>query len=167
MVGNDKEVLKVGEYRVGTNGAQNLYKAKLFGACLRFLNLQNADLRFADLRGCDFVGADLTGAQLLGAHLADADFFLAKVTLPEGWELVNGRAHKKLNWRFDHKGRAVYQDRDVEARRLENLYDRTERDFARWEQERQQRAVELAAWRAVNPMPVRKKVPWKDEDVDE
>lgn len=115
------ETIVVNGYHVGTSGNQQLYRADLFGADLRLIDFRDADLRFANLRGCDFTRADLTGADLLGAHLADANFFLAKVSLPSGWEIVDGRARKKNNWSFDQKGRGFFQDRDCEAKRLESL----------------------------------------------
>jgi uncharacterized protein YjbI with pentapeptide repeats len=130
------ESKRFGEYVVGSNGGQKLYGARLYGGDFRFMDFRGADLRFADLRGCDFTGSNLEGALLLGAHLADACFFLAKVALPAGWELVGDRASKKLNWRFDQKGRGFYEDRDATTLRLEGLWDRVERDCARWAAER-------------------------------
>ena len=113
------EAIRVGDYHVGLGGNQKLYRSVLVNSDLRLIDFRGADFRQADLRGCDFTGSNLTVAKLLGAHLADANFFLVTgLELPSGWELVNHRAQRKTNWRFDEKGRGFFEDRGRRSREL-------------------------------------------------
>jgi hypothetical protein len=75
-------------------GQNNLYGANLEGGVLKFWDLRGSDMRFANLRDVDFTGSNLEGVDLEGAHLLGANFFLAKVVLPEGWHLVDWVAYR-------------------------------------------------------------------------
>jgi hypothetical protein len=119
----DPAIRSASGHVVGLRGSQQLYGADLQDQDLSLIDFRRADLRFANLRGARLIGCDMTGADMTGSHLTDADFSFAKVVLPKGWELVEGRAHVRSNWHFDQKGRAFFQDRDKKARRLAALYD--------------------------------------------
>lgn len=117
-------VEQVNGYHVPSTGGQNLYRADLRDAKLRFFNFRFADLRHANLRGTDFTGCDLFNADLRGAHLAGACFFLAKVALPAGYALdQQGCAYRLNNYRTDKRGNLFYEDRDARARELGSLYN--------------------------------------------
>jgi uncharacterized protein YjbI with pentapeptide repeats len=72
-------------------------RASFKNANMRRANLAGADLRLADLRNADLTSANLENANITGANIDGADFEganLEGVTLPDGWEIVDGEVQR-------------------------------------------------------------------------